>query len=197
MNRQMVSGLVLGMTERGALFAGFQKSMGILLPIVGTYEHFSARDMKPIFRIWFQGLSELLAHDGLIPYVVRHDWYRRFLASFGREEKELCEENQPLWLAVDRLSDEAKWMLAWSKMLLQGFYEVHLSAYSRTQDALLACLLEVALIAITNLFLERSAAFLSAYIEPEFRVRQKQWRKAERRLSKASAAWEYASGSTH
>lgn len=197
MHRQMTSGLVFGMTEKGALFAVFQRSMNALLPIVGTYERYTARDLEPLFRIWFQGLSQLLARNGLIPHVIQHDWHQRFLICLKREDKQLWEENQSLWLATHYLTDEAKWMLAWSKMFLQGFYEAHLSESSRSQDALLACLVEVALFAITDLFLERSAVFLPAYVEPEFCVRQKQWRKAERRLIKAGVASECVSGTVH
>lgn len=197
MHRQMASGLVPGMTEKGALFVVFQRSMNTLLPRVGTYERYTARALKPLFHIWFQGLSQLLVRESLIPRVIQHDWRRRFLTCFKREDKQLWEENQPLWLATHHLTDEAKWMLAWSKMFLRGFYGARLSESSRSQDALLACLVEIALLAITDLFLERSAVFLPAYVEPEFRVRQKQRRKAERCLRKAGVASECAPGTVH
>jgi len=183
---RMSGGFVLGMTEREALSHVFGKGMDSLFLLVGIPCGNGEQDLKPMFAIWLGGLTELLGGNYSMPRVIRDDWQRKCLANWKQERVSCRVENQRIWSATETLSDEAKWMLGWSRMFLADFYATRLrGAYPSVSEILAPCLVELAFLVVADLFLVQRAVFLPSSVEPEFRVRRKAWRQAERRARRA------------
>lgn len=183
---KMRKGFVSGMTEGEALSHVFGKSMDLLFPLVGISCGNGVQDLKPMFAIWLGGLAELLERASLIPRVVGGGWQRKCLVNWKQERVSCRVENQRIWSATETLSDEAKWMLGWSRMFLTDFYATRLrGAYPSVSEILAPCLVELAFLVVADLFLVQRAVFLPSSVEPEFRVRRKAWRQAERRARRA------------
>ena len=183
---KMRKGFVSGMTEREALSHVFGKSMDLLFPLVGISCGNGVQDLKPMFAIWLGGLAELFERTSSIPRVVGGGWQRKCLANWKQEQVSCRVENQRIWSATETLSDEAKWMLGWSRMFLMDFYVMRLrGAYPSVSEILAPCLVELAFLVVADLFLAQRAVFLPSSVEPEFRVRRKAWKQAERRARRA------------
>ncbi|MDQ5976428.1 MAG: hypothetical protein QG664_341 [Patescibacteria group bacterium] len=183
---KMLNGLVSGMTEREALARVFGKHMDSLSPLVGIPCGYGAQDLKLMFAIWLDGLTELLEGSHSMPQVVCDDWQRKYLARWKQERVSSRRENQRVWSAIKTLSDEAKWMLGWSRMFLEAFYVERLrTVYPSAAEIIAPCLVELALLAVVDLLLAQRAVFFCAYVEPEFQASRKAWKQAERRARRA------------
>ena len=183
---KMRKGLVSGMTEREALSHVFGKSMDLLFPLVGIPRGHGVRDLRPMFAIWFGGLTELFERTSSIPRVVGGGWQRKCLANWKQERVSCRVENQRVWSATESLSDDAKWMIGWSRMFLADFYVTRLRvAYPFVSEVLTPCFVELALLAVVDLLLAQRAVFLCAYVEPEFQASRRAWKQAERRARRA------------
>lgn len=177
MNDRSAQGFASGMTEKGAILTFFERGMGALLPLVGMYDDYTARDLKPIFKIWLTGLKELFGEKYLIPCVIRLDWQRKFLVCWARSDGSAQGEHWETQGSTAGFSDEAKWMLSWSRMFFTEFYTESLRVtYVSAAEILSPCLLELALLVVAELFLEQKAVFLRPYIEPEFQARRRRWK---------------------
>ncbi len=186
MNDRPARGFASGMTEKGAILTLFERSMAVLLPIVGVYDDYAAWDLKPIFKIWLTGLKELLGEKYSIPCVIRLDWQRKFLMCWARSDESAQGECWDAQGSTVGLSDEAKWMLSWSRMFLAEFYTERLRVtYVSAAEILSPCLLELAFLVVVELFLEQKAIFLLPYIEPEFQTKRREWKQKHQLAKKA------------
>lgn len=197
MRMKITSCFVPALREKRALFTVFERNMSRLLPVVGIYDGYVSRDLKPIFDIWLNGLTGLLGSKRFVPDVVRNNWQKQFLVFLEKNDGLLWSAHQHTRPSVADLSDEAQWLLMFSRVFLWSFYKESLLIHPQTNDALQECLLEIAFLAIADLFLVQRAVFLPAYNEPEFWARRHAWEKAEKRAQRAERICNHPEGSVH